>query len=113
MGLFQIEQLPLNVKAAAVSAKRAVGSNYAMARDYNRNRIAIVRHTDRAKSMRMPNGFSYVAVRTGLTIRNIEQRAPAFELKIGAAEIERESEFLPLALKVFINLPQPGLKGIV
>ena len=101
---FQLEQAAFDVEAAAITAESSIGGNDAMARDNDRDGVAIVRHAHGAESLRAADRASDVAIRSGLAIGNREQSSPAGELEFGAAEIERELEFAAFTGEVFFQL---------
>ena len=81
-----------------------------MTRNYNRDRIAIVRHADSSKGVRVPDGLSDVPVAAGFAVRDVEKGTPAFQLKISAAQIQRKREIFAMAGEVFVKLTEPGAK---
>src|SRR5260221_3759846 len=78
-----------------------------MTRNDNRNGIAVVRHPDSAKSARMPDSVSDIAVTASLSIRDVKQLAPALQLKIGAAQVERERKVPAMPGEIFVELTEP------
>ena len=74
-----------------------------MTRDDDRDGVAIVRHANGAKSLRAADGPGNVGIGSSLAIGNRQQRAPAGELEIGAAQIERKTEFAARAREVFFQ----------
>src|SRR6266481_4902188 len=103
IGLLQIEQFALDVESATVSAERAVGGDHTMTGNNNRDGITVVRHADGAECMWMRDGLGDVAVRASLAVRDVEQGAPALQLKVGAAEVEGEAEVLAIASEIFVE----------
>ena len=79
--------------------------------DY-RDRVAIVGHAYGAKGVGLVDGAGNVGIGTSFAIGNREQRLPAGELEVGAAEIERESELATLAGKVFVQLLRVGAQEV-
>ena len=73
----------------------------------DRNRIAIVRHADRAECVRMRNRLSDGPVAASFAVRDVEEGAPAFQLKISAAQIQRKREIFAMAGEVFVELTEP------
>jgi len=59
----------------------------------------------------MVNRLSNVAIAPSLAIRNFEQRIPANQLKIGAAEIEREGKLAALAREILVELAKVRCQG--
>src|SRR5689334_10230749 len=88
----EMKQLLLYIESATVTAELVVAGDHAMARNNDRNRVVVVRHSDGTKATRTPDGARQVGVRTGLSVRDFEQRIPAAQLEVGAAEIERDRE---------------------
>src|SRR5258708_5599704 len=82
-----------------------------MTRDDDRNGIAVVRHPDRAESTRMPNRVGDVAVAARLAVRDIQQRTPALQLEIRAAEVEWKRKLLAMPGKIFFELAKPRLES--
>ena len=112
MLLLQIEQLALDVETPAVTAERAVRRDHPMAGHDDGDRIPVVRHADGPVGVRMADRFSDVAVTARLAIRNFQQRAPARELELSSAEIERQGELAPLPREVFVELAKIGREGL-
>src|SRR5882724_187213 len=112
IGLLQIEQFALDVESATVSAERAVGGDHTMTGNNNRDGITVVRHADGAECMWMRDGLGDVAVRASLAVRDVEQGAPALQLKVGAAEVEGEGEVLAIASEIFVEFAEPGGEGV-
>ena len=81
-----------------------------MTRNYNRDRIAIVRHADSSKGVQVPDGLSDVPVAASFAVRDVEESAPAFQLKIGPAQIQRKRETFAMAGEVFVELTDPGIE---
>src|SRR2546425_3562781 len=111
IGLLQIEQFELKVESATVAAERAVGGDHTMTGNNNRDGIAVVRHADGAECMRMRDGLGDVAVGASLAVRDVEQGAPALQLKIGAAEVQWEGEVLAITVEIFVEFAEPGSEG--
>ena len=61
-----------------------------MAGDDDVDRIPVVRHPDGAEGAEMPDRLGNVAVGARLTIGDIEQGAPALELKLRSPQIQRK-----------------------
>jgi len=76
----------------------------------DRNRIAIVRHAHRAECVRMRNRLSDGPVAASFAVRDVEEGAPAFQLKIGPAQIQRKRETFAMAGEVFVELTDPGIE---
>src|SRR6266481_6098900 len=106
--LLKVEQLALDVEAAAVTAKRAARCDHPVAGDDDGDWIPVVRHADGAVGVRMANGLGYVAIAAGLAIWNFEQGTPASELELGSAKIERERELAPLTREVIVKFAKIG-----
>ena len=100
----QVEQPALDIEPTAVAAERSSGRDHAMAGHNDGDRIPVVRHPDGTKCVRMPDGAGDLAVGTSFPVRDVKQSAPAPELKVGAAEIERDRKLAALARKVFVKL---------
>src|ERR1022692_3263479 len=83
---FQFQELSFHVEAATVAAERAVGGNYTVAGDDNRDWIPIVGHAHGAKRIAFPHHAGDVSVTASLSIRNGEQRMPAGQLEVRASE---------------------------
>src|SRR6266849_7217240 len=83
-----------------------------MTRNNDRDGIAVVRHAYGTKRVRMPDGLGNVAITASLTVRDVEQGAPALQLKIGAAQVEWEREVLAIAVEIFVEFTEPGGQGI-
>lgn len=74
-----------------------------MTRHDDRNRIAVIRHSDRAECIGLTHCACYIGVGSRFSVRNRQQRLPASELKISAAEIERKLESAAIAGKIFLQ----------
>ena len=110
-GLFKVEQLALDVETAAVTAQGAARCDHPMAGDDDGHGIPVVRHADGAVGVRVADGLSDIAVTAGLAVGNFEQCAPAAELEVGSAKIERERELATIAREVFVEFPKIGCEG--
>src|SRR5205809_7552780 len=110
--MLQIEQFALDVESAAITAKRAVGRNYAMTRYDDCNGIPIVRHAHGAKGLRMSNGMGDITIAAGLPVRDVEQGVPAFHLESGTPQIDRERESFAMATKIFVEFASPRGEGL-
>ena len=75
-----------------------------MAGNDNGERIAIIRHSDRAKTLRPSHCARNVAIAASFAIRNCQQGAPACQLEIGSAQVKREAELAPFACEIFFQL---------
>ena len=106
----------LAIKPAGISVKRAVGSNHAMTRHDNRNRVAsdrsphstgryngglVSRHT-----MSSRNTLGNLAIRGDLATRNREQLKPNLTLKRRANHMQRRRKPRLLPRKISIQ-PSP------
>src|ERR1022692_4080621 len=80
-----------------------------MARNYDRNRIAIVGHAHGAKRLRFADCSGYVGVGARLSIGNCQQRAPAGLLEICAAKVERENKLSALAGEILFHFAYVSL----
>src|ERR1700739_2767527 len=105
---FEVKQLALDFNPATVSAQRTVRRDHAMARHNDRNRVAVVRHADRAIGVRMANGLGQIAVAARLAVWDVAKLAPAFQLKLGAPQIERNGKLPALTREVFVELLKVG-----
>src|SRR5215469_5476258 len=102
---FELQQFALYVESAAVATQSSVGRDHAVAGNDDRNRVAVVGQSHRAKALRPSNRPSYVGVGPGLAVRDFEQSFPAGELKLCAAEIEPELEPAAAPGEVFFQFP--------
>jgi len=59
----------------------------------------------------MRDGLGDVAVGASLAVRDVEQGAPALQLKIGAAEVQWEGEVLAITVEIFVEFAEPGSEG--
>src|SRR5688572_23022404 len=73
---FELEQLSLDVEAAAEPGQRAVATDHAMARHDNRQRIRAVREPDGPRCQRMSDAAGELAVRDRLAVWDLDQRPP-------------------------------------
>lgn len=112
-GLLQLQQIPLDLKAAPVPAERAIHRNHAMAGDHDRYRIAMVGHSDRSKAPWPPDSTRDVGIAPGLSVRNCEEGLPAGQLKIGPAQIQWEIELAALAGKVLVQFAHIRLQSLL
>ena len=61
-----------------------------MARHHDRYRIAVVGHSDGAKSLRSADGAGNIGVGASLAVGNLEQGLPTFQLKPSSTKVEGE-----------------------
>ena len=74
-----------------------------MAGHHDCDRVAIVGHAHGAKRVWLADGAGDVRIGASLAVRNCQQGAPAGQLEIRAAKIERESELAPFAGEIFFE----------
>src|SRR5215467_5698409 len=74
-----------------------------MARDDDRDGIAVVGETHGAESLGASYGASDVGVGAGFAVRDIKQSMPAADLERRTAEIKRKTEALTLPAEIFIK----------
>ena len=72
-GGLEVEQRHLDVRPAGVLARRAVGTDHAMARDDNGQRIAGARGADGTHRARVADGDRHVGVCLALAVADIAQ----------------------------------------
>ena len=106
--MLKVEQLALDVEAAAVTAKRPARRDHPVAGDDDGNWIPVVRHADGTVGVQMANGLSDVAIAAGLAVWNFEQRTPASELEVGSAKIKREGKFASFTREVIVEFAEIG-----
>jgi hypothetical protein len=111
MPQLKVEQLALDVEPATIAAQRAARCDHPVAGNDNSDWIPVVRHAYGTVGVCVANGLSNVAVAAGLAVRDFEQCAPARELELGSAKVERERELSALARKVFLELAQIRREG--
>ena len=75
-----------------------------MAREDDRNRIARVRATDRARTTLETEAARLLGVRARLAVRDLDEREPRAPLEVGSREIERQLELPPPAGEVLGEL---------
>jgi hypothetical protein len=112
-GSLELQQISLDLKAAAIAAERAISRNHAMAGHHDCYRIAIVGHADRSKAPGPPDRSRDVAIAPRLPVRNSEESPPAGQLKFGPAQIQWEIELPALAGKVLVQFAQIRLQGLL
>src|SRR5882762_5034898 len=83
-----------------------------MAGDDNRNRVAVVCHTNGAKSIRFADGPGDVRISASLAVRDCQQRTPARELEIGSAKIEWEAELAASAREILFEFTDVRTQGV-
>ena len=111
MPQLKVEQLALDVEPATIPAQRAARCDHPVAGNDDSDWIPVVRHAYGTVGPRVANGFRNVTVTASLAVRDFEQCAPARELELGSAKIERERELAAFARKVFIELAQIRCEG--
>src|SRR5437868_3458200 len=67
--------------------------------------VLMIRHADGACSTRFPQVVRYVAVASGLTVRNFQQLLPDSNLEGSTGKVQWQVELRALRQKVLINLP--------
>src|SRR5579864_28593 len=76
--------------------------------DNDRDWIPVIRHAHRAKGARLAHDSGDVGVCARLAVRNRQQRSPAGNLKIRAAEIKAKTELAALAREVLLQFQGVG-----
>src|SRR5215469_7781300 len=104
-GAFELQQFALYLESAAVATQGSVGRDHPVAGNDDRNRVAVVGQSHRAKALRPSHRPSYVGVGPGFAVRDFEQGFPTGELKLRAAEIEPELELATSPGEVFFQFP--------
>jgi hypothetical protein len=97
---FQAQQLLLDRQPAGESSERAVGSDHAMARDEEGNRIGAARTADRPCRDLLSDLTGNPPVGADATIRNSLKCPPHFQPETGALQIKREVQGLAIAGKI-------------
>ena len=109
---FQLEEPAFYVKAAAVTAQSSIRRDHAVTRHHNRNRIAIIRHTDSPIRLGATNHTRQIGIGASFAVRNLQQGTPALELEGRATKVDWEGEFPTTAREVFIQLAHINLRGL-
>src|SRR5579883_704912 len=102
---FETQQERLGVEPARKACQLAVGSDHAMARRDDRDRVLAVGSTHRAHRARAADLAGDLRVGAGLAERDGEQRLPDFLLELGAEKIEFQIEGLATTGEIFAELP--------
>src|SRR4051795_3982961 len=97
--LLDLEQGLLALDAAGVAGQRAVGTDHAVARDDDRDRVAAVGQADGARGgVGLAEPPRDLAVRRGVAVADREQLAPDRALELAAGRVERQVELLEVAV---------------
>src|SRR5271169_2762511 len=101
---FEPQEESLGRQSAAISAQRLAASQHPMARDDDRDRIAMVGLPDRAKGVSAPHQPGNLRIAPRLAVWNAQQLFPTVSLEIGTTKVELYRELAPLAAEVLGQL---------
>lgn len=104
-----IQQIFLQMQPAGIAHQLPVCADDAVTRGYDRNRIAVVRHADRADAFRILDSDGDVLITSRLTARDLAQSFPHFQLERCSGCIQRQLELLALPAEVLLQLTLPFL----
>ena len=104
MRRFELQQACFDVDSAREADEFARRADDAMARHHDRDRIAAVGRSDRARLPQVAQLLREIAVRARLAVRDREQRVPNRLLERSAREVEVERKRAALAREVFVEL---------
>ncbi len=93
------------MQAAAEPDQAAVAADHAVAGDENRQRIAVVGTADGPAGAGIAGHFGQLFVTPGLSVGNLLQAFPYFQLKIGSVRLQRQFEKTPFSGKILFQLP--------
>ena len=83
-GRFKFQQIFFYIKATTKTRQTAIGANYPMARNDNRQRVAAVGSSDGSNRFSSTYSDCNILVGTGFTIRNFQQGIEHIQLKRSA-----------------------------
>src|ERR1700680_3943059 len=95
----------LHAETAGESGERARGSDDAMARHHDRNRVSAVRSTHGPRGHRLSDLPRDLRVGSRLSERYGQQRTPHLALKMRSGGIQLQRELLPPPGKILLELP--------
>src|SRR5207244_1766812 len=104
-GAFEPEQRLLTLEAAGVARELSVRTDHAMARQDDRQRVAVHDHSDGASGTWPRGARCELTVRNDLAVRHPGELAQDATVEIGEQrDVDREVEAVSLALEVLVEL---------